>query len=80
MFCRSNDQNKFVRDLKSDLLAHHSCPDFDSIKISRSQIRRRRRRERIETSSRKQSDAKAICLKANIESRFPKTDSTPKDN
>jgi len=44
MFCHSNDQNEFVCKLKSDLLAHRSCPDFDSVKISQSQIRTKKKR------------------------------------
>jgi hypothetical protein len=82
LFYRSDDKNEFVRDLKSDSFARRSCPDINPVKISQSQEneQRRRRREQIETSSRKQSDAKAIRLKANIENRFLKTESTQKDN
>jgi hypothetical protein len=76
MFCRSNDQNEFVRDLKSDLLAHRSCPDFDYVKISQSQIRtkkKKKKRTNSASSSRKQSDAKAIRLfKADSKSRYLK--------
>ena len=76
MFCRSDDQNEFVRDLKSDLLAHCSCPDFDYVKISQSQIRtkkKKKKRTNSASSSRKQSDAKAIRLfKADSKSRYLK--------
>ena len=47
MFCHSNDQNEFVCELKSDLLAHRSCPDFDSVKISQSQIRMKKKKKRM---------------------------------
>jgi hypothetical protein len=80
MFCHSNNQNEFVCDLKSDLLTCRSCPDFNSVKISQSQ--RRRRRERIETSSQKQSDVKTIHLskKPIFKADFLKTIWQPNDN
>ncbi len=76
LFYSNDDQNEFVRDLKSELLARRSCLDFDSVKISQSQIRtkkKKKKRTNSASSSQKQSDAKAICLfKANIESQFHK--------
>jgi hypothetical protein len=77
MFCRSNDQNEFVRDLKSDLFARCSCPDFDSIKISQSQIRTKKKKKRTNRDflTQVKSDAKAIHIKScSYTSQFPKTD------
>ncbi len=88
MFCRSNDQSEFVLVLKSvrprsqiRLFACRSCQDFDSVKISQSQIRTKKKKKRTNRDflTKVKSDAKAICLKSCLyASRFPKTDSVTK--
>ena len=52
LFYSNDDQNEFVRDLKSELLARRSCPDFDSVKISQSQIRmKKKEKKRMNSAS-----------------------------
>jgi hypothetical protein len=52
LFYSNDDQNEFVRNLKAELLARRSCPDFDSVKISQSQIRmKKKEKKRMNSAS-----------------------------
>ncbi len=81
MFCRRDDKIEFVLSNQIRPLVVHVRTSTPSRSANLKSKWRKRRREQIETSSRKQSNAKAICLfKADFESQFPITDLTPKDN